>query len=53
MDDGSSALHPHKGLATIAEDSRRFGRDYARPFSWVYPWLLALTGIAITLLLAG
>jgi len=53
MDHSPSALQPQSGLAAHAEEFRVVARDYARPFSWIYPWLLALTGIAITLLFAS
>jgi len=53
VDESPSAIEPLVGKTEGAEALGHVARDDRLPFDWLYPWLLALAGIAITLLLTS
>jgi len=53
MDNGRSLIEPAIGKSANTDSLERVAHDPERPLNWLYPWLLALAAIAITLLLTN
>ncbi|HYA65435.1 MAG TPA: hypothetical protein VEE84_02015, partial [Burkholderiaceae bacterium] len=53
VDDDPSMSEPEIGNSAGADLLGQVARDHQLPFVWMYPWLLALAAIGITLFLAS
>jgi len=53
VDDSQPAIDPPAVTTTDAQAVPSIASDRQLPLAWLLPWLLALTGILITLALTG